>query len=129
MRLYNKWAGQDFEAKIVPFGALVEFIPPDSRQKGKPELERILSEASSLGNRELAEEALSRSRRSWRRASCSFSRSCSGLEGCRDAKAWALAAAEGEQRMADSLNADRCLLVDWPSPQCCRLVARGIIVA
>ena len=37
VRLYNKWAGQDFDAKIIPFGALVDFIPPDSRQKEKPD--------------------------------------------------------------------------------------------
>ena len=33
VRLYNRWAGGDFNAKIIPCGALVEFLPPDSRQK------------------------------------------------------------------------------------------------
>ena len=32
-RLYEKWAGEDFKAKIIPFGALVEYIPPETRKE------------------------------------------------------------------------------------------------
>ena len=44
VRLYTKWAGEDFAAKIIPFGALVEYKVPDTRkaeQPGKPSTFRL----------------------------------------------------------------------------------------
>ena len=35
--MYSKWADSEFAAKIIPFGALVEFLPPESRQKEQPD--------------------------------------------------------------------------------------------
>ena len=34
--IYKKWTGRSFEAKIIPFGALVKYIVPDTRKHEQP---------------------------------------------------------------------------------------------
>ena len=34
--IYERWAGEKFEAKIIPFGALVEYKVPPTRAKEEP---------------------------------------------------------------------------------------------
>ena len=33
VRKYVAWAGEDFPAEIIPFGALIEYIPPTTRKQ------------------------------------------------------------------------------------------------
>jgi len=35
-RLYDKWAEKEFDAQVIPFGALVEYIPPSTRKDDQP---------------------------------------------------------------------------------------------
>ena len=36
VRLYDRWAGEEFGGKIIPFGAAVEYVPPSTRPEEQP---------------------------------------------------------------------------------------------
>ena len=57
-RLYDQWAGCAFEAQIIPFGALIEYIPPETRSKEQPGKWGPTSVPGIFGGYELGEKGV-----------------------------------------------------------------------